>query len=52
MRYHYSKRRNFRRLAVGGTTYSTLLLTRSLLPEKHTIIFTDIDFLVVHTEAR
>jgi hypothetical protein len=34
------------------TTYCILLLTRSLLLEKHTIIVTDIDFFVVHTETR
>jgi hypothetical protein len=34
------------------TTYSTLLLTRSLLLEKHTVIVIDIDFFVVHTEPR
>jgi hypothetical protein len=34
------------------TTYCTLLLTRGLLLEKHTIIVTDIDFFVIHTETR
>jgi hypothetical protein len=34
------------------TTYCTLILTRGLLPEKHTVIVTDIDFFVVHTETR
>jgi hypothetical protein len=34
------------------TTYSTLLLTRGLLLEKHTVIVTDIDFFVVYTEPR
>jgi hypothetical protein len=32
------------------TTYNTLLLTRGLLPEKHTVIVTYIDFFIVHTE--
>jgi hypothetical protein len=34
------------------TAYCTLLLIRSILPEKDTIIITYIDFLVVHTETR
>jgi hypothetical protein len=34
------------------TTYCTLLLIRSLLLEKHTIIVMNIDFFVVHTETR
>jgi hypothetical protein len=34
------------------TTYCTLLLTRGLVLEKHTVIVTDIDFFVVHNQTR
>jgi hypothetical protein len=34
------------------TTYCTLLLTRGLLSKRHTVIVTNIDFFVVHTETQ
>jgi hypothetical protein len=34
------------------TTYCTLLLIDGLLPEKYTVIVTDIKFFVLHTETR